>query len=153
MIDTFTAWALIHQAKILWMAGLSVVLCLASLASLPFIVARIPEDYFCDREHRRSRLKRLHPLIHYGILTFKNLLGWILVLAGIAMLVLPGQGLLTIIMGIILSDFPGKFALERRLASNPRILGGINWLRRKGGSSPLIAPDGGLRKPCTREKT
>ncbi|MFD2111307.1 PGPGW domain-containing protein [Thiorhodococcus fuscus] len=151
MIDTFTVWALAHQAKILWMAGLSVALCLASLASLPFIVARIPEDYFCDREHQRTR-KRLHRLLHYGILALKNLTGGILILAGIAMLVLPGQGLLTIIMGIILSDFPGKFALERRLASNPRILGGINWLRKKGGSAPLIAPDCGQQKSHASER-
>ena len=47
------------------------------------------------------------------------------------MLFLPGQGILTIVTGLIMSDYPGKFSLERKIASHPRILSGLNWLRKK----------------------
>ncbi|WP_233490267.1 PGPGW domain-containing protein [Thiocapsa marina] len=85
-------------------------------------------------------LKSLHPVVYVSLRLFKNLVGWVLVLAGILMLVLPGQGILTIIMGLVLSDFPGKYALERRLASKQRVLDGINWIRRRSGHPPLVPP-------------
>ena len=56
------------------------------------------------------------------------------------MLVLPGQGLLTILIGIGISDFPGKYKLERRLVSVPGILGAINWIRGKARVEPLRPP-------------
>jgi hypothetical protein len=111
-----------------------------SLLSLPFLLARIPEDYFTDPQRHAARLKSLHPVVYLSLRLLKNLLGWVLVLAGILMLVLPGQGILTIIMGLVLSDFPGKFALERRLASDRRILCGINWIRRRSGHTPIVPP-------------
>lgn len=138
MIDM--SWIEAHQALLMSLAGLSVLVFLGSLISLPFLLARIPEDYFVDPHRHAARLKRLHPAVYLSLRIFKNLVGWVLVLAGIAMLVLPGQGLLTIIMGLVLSDFPGKFALERRLASNPRLLAGINWIRRRSGHRPLLPP-------------
>ncbi|NCA69559.1 MAG: hypothetical protein EOM91_05515 [Sphingobacteriia bacterium] len=138
MIDS--GWIETHQALLLSLAGLSVLLFVGSLIALPFLLARIPEDYFIDQRRHVARLRRLHPLVYLALRLVKNLVGWILVLAGLVMLVLPGQGILTILMGLVLCDFPGKFALERRLASNPRILSAINWIRSRGGHPPLIAP-------------
>jgi hypothetical protein len=134
------SWVGGHQGWLLSLAGLSVLTFFGSLIALPFLLARIPEDYFVDPERHASRLRRLHPMVYVTVRALKNLLGWILVLAGVLMLVLPGQGILTIIMGLVLSDFPGKFALERRLASKPRILGAINWIRRRSGRRPLLPP-------------
>jgi hypothetical protein len=57
--------------------------------------------------------------------------------AGIAMLVLPGQGLLTILIGFLMLDFPGKYRVEKWLVSRRRLLGAINWLRRRAGRVPL----------------
>jgi hypothetical protein len=114
---------------------------------LPFLLARIPEDYFADPKRHAGGLKTLHPVLYWGLRVIKNLVGWVLVLAGILMLVLPGQGILTIIVGLVLSDFPGKFALERRLASNERILGAINWIRRRSGHRPLLPPRLSSRNP------
>ena len=56
------------------------------------------------------------------------------------MLVVPGQGLLTILIGVMLTDFPGKYALERRLISQPSIFNAINWIRDKAGKEPLKRP-------------
>jgi hypothetical protein len=138
MIDMI--WIDGHQGLLLSLAGLSVLMFVGSLIALPILLARIPEDYFVDPKRHATRLKRLHPLVYLSLRVLKNLVGWVLVLAGILMLVLPGQGILTIIMGLVLSDFPGKFALERRLASNHRILSGINWIRRRSGHAPLLPP-------------
>jgi hypothetical protein len=62
----------------------------------------------------------------------KNVLGWVLIL--------PGQGLVTILIGLVLSDFPAKFALERRLACTPAIFNALTWLRGRAGHPPLRAP-------------
>ena len=75
------------------------------------------------------------------LLIGKNLLGGLLVLSGIAMLVLPGQGLLTIAMGLLLMDFPGKHRLERRIVRTRPVLRSINWLRRKAHKNPLKIDD------------
>jgi hypothetical protein len=71
-----------------------------------------------------------HPIPRALLLAGKNALGFVLVLTGIFMLLLPGQGLLTIIAGMMLLDFPGKQLLERRLVRRPLVLRSINWLRK-----------------------
>ena len=67
----------------------------------------------------------------------KNIIGYALIFGGILMLVLPGQGLFTIFIGLILSNYPGKYKLERKLISIPSILKMVNWLRRKSNKPPL----------------
>jgi hypothetical protein len=58
------------------------------------------------------------------------------------MLVLPGQGVLTILLGIALLDLPGKRHLERRLIALPTVLRTINKLREKFGRPPLTVCGG-----------
>ena len=67
----------------------------------------------------------------------KNLIGYTLILGGILMLVLPGQGLFTILMGLILSNYPGKYSIERKFISMPSVLKTVNWLRKKSDKPPL----------------
>ena len=81
--------------------------------------------------------KHRHPLVRFLFLAIKNLVGIFLILIGIAMLVLPGQGLLTIFLGIILVDIRGKYRLERWLVGKRPVLRSINWLRRRAGHPAL----------------
>ena len=148
MIDTIWSWAASNEWLLAGLALASVAMFIGSLLALPFLVARLPTDYFADPRRHTSRLHRLHPLVYLAVLVLKNLLGWVLVLAGIAMLVLPGQGLVTILIGLVLSDFPGKFALERRLACTPAIFNALNWLRGRAGHPPLQAPLDRDGRPC-----
>jgi len=67
----------------------------------------------------------------------KNILGLVLVAAGVVMLFLPGQGLLTIFLGIVLMNFPGKYRLERYIVSRGPVLRGVNWIRRRAGVEEL----------------
>lgn len=102
---------------------------------LPVIVLRLPADYFASaRDRQPSPRTAVAWLLRLG----KNLLGVLLVLAGIAMLLLPGQGLLTILIGLMLINFPGKRALERRIVGRPSILKLLNGMRARRALPPLI---------------
>ena len=78
-----------------------------------------------------------HPLLRVVAIVVKNVVGFVFLLAGIAMLVLPGQGLLTMLVGITLMDFPKKRLLEARIIGQPLIFSNINKLRARFGKPPL----------------
>ena len=125
---------LIRLIPLLTISG--IVMALASMVAIPWLVVRMPHDYF---------VKDIRPTPDRSILAWliwgaRNLLAIILILAGVAMLVLPGQGLLTIMIGIACSTFPGKFHLQRRLAARPGVLAALNWIRQKYRRTPLLAP-------------
>jgi hypothetical protein len=149
MFDVAWQWISAHQGITTALVVVSVVTFVGSLVALPYLAARIPADYFVDPKRHRSRLHRMHPALYLALRVAKNLFGWLLVLAGLLMLVLPGQGLLTILVGVLLSDFPGKFRVERWLACRQGVLRAINWLRRRSGSEPLLAPRRPDGSDCT----
>lgn len=53
------------------------------------------------------------------------------------MLVLPGQGILTILIGLGIMNFPGKFAVERWFVERKGVMFSINWIRQKTKHPPL----------------
>src|SRR5258705_11987289 len=110
-----------------------------SLAIVSFIVVKIPANYF-HKDHPRDLWPDKHPAVRYLGFIAKNLLGFILVVLGIVMSIpgVPGQGILTILLGIMLLDFPGKRELEHRLVSQPRVLHAINKLRHRFGKDSLV---------------
>lgn len=72
----------------------------------------------------------------------KNALGVFLVLLGIMLSLpgVPGQGLLTILIGVILLDLPGKQRFERRLMTRPAVFTAVNTIRARFGREPLLPP-------------
>ena len=131
----------IDERLLWWLASLSLVLFVGTLAVVPWLVARIPPDYFVLERRGRRVLFADRPLLRMIALAIGNVLGVILILAGIAMLVLPGQGILTIVMGILLSSFPGKYRLERWIVSFQTVRRMIDVLRRRAGREPLLFLD------------
>lgn len=119
----------------------SIVVALLYAALMFVVIARMSPDYFLDRPPSESSWRRQHPAFRVAGRVVKNVLGIVFVIAGIAMLVLPGQGLLTILIGLMLLDFPGKRRLELWLVSRPRVRRGIDWIRAKAGRPPLILPE------------
>jgi hypothetical protein len=115
---------------------LSIVGFIGSLIAIPLILVRLPPNYF-DERHPRKWMENHHPVLRLIGHIFKNVVGFVLVAAGIAMLVLPGQGILTMLIGISLVDFPGKRQLERKLIGQPAVLNTINKVREKFGQPPL----------------
>lgn len=78
-----------------------------------------------------------HPIERLLVLAARNIFAAIFIIAGIAMLILPGQGILTLIVGFLLLDFPGKYGIERWIVHRQSVLRPINWLRRRAGRKPL----------------
>lgn len=139
-MNSTLAWVTDNGTLLGVLGIVGVVSLLATLAILPLLVVRIPADYF-RRHHRvHDYAHDRHPLAHHAIVVFKNTLGVVLILAGIAMLLLPGQGLLTLLVGLMLTDFPGKYALEKRIVGQPGVLKAVNWLRGRAGHPPVLAP-------------
>lgn len=115
----------------------SLLVFVVSLLSLPWLVAQIPEDYFAASKRRKAPWAGHNPIVRVVIIIGKNLLGVILLLGGFVMLFMPGQGILTMVAGLVLMDYPGKFAVEKRIATNASVLKGLNWLRAKAKKPPL----------------
>ena len=116
----------------------SLVILMISALSIGFFIKKIPYDYFLNDKRGVSDYKDRNPVLWLITLALKNFIGYCLILGGILMLVLPGQGLLTILVGLMLSDYPGKFKLEKRLIQTGFILRTVNWYRKKSGIQAII---------------
>lgn len=120
---------------------LSIVFFVGSLIAIPFILVRLPTDFF-DIRVPRPWMEDHHPVLRVMGHLVKNLVGAIFLFAGFLMLFLPGQGILTMLIGISMLDFPGKRNVEAKLIGQPAVLHAINGMREKFGKPPLIiAPD------------
>lgn len=123
-----------------WLGVLSLCTFIVSLAIIPWLVGRLPEDFFIRHPgvvKRLSLSSGIGTLFWFGL---RNLAGALLFLAGIAMLFLPGQGILTIIIGLSLMSFPGKHRLLLALTAKPSVQRGLDWLRAKTGHRAFIWP-------------
>jgi hypothetical protein len=125
-----------------WIVGVSIFMFVASLVVLPLLLIAMPADYFTHRGPRFGWLSGRHPVVRITILAAKNVLGSLLLVAGVVMLVTPGQGILAILIGVCLLDFPGKRNLERSILRRRGILSTLNAIRAKAGKPPLQPPDG-----------
>ena len=131
-------WLVNNETLVWWLAFVSIIGFVATLALVPVLIIRIPTDYFSDTRRQRWDLwGQNHPVLRWSLLVGKNLLGWVVILLGIAMLVLPGQGILTIVIGMILINFPGKYRLERWIITRESVLRAINAIRKRSGRAPL----------------
>ena len=115
----------------------SVIGFVGSLIAIPWILTRLPSDYF-DMRVPRHWMKDHHPVLRVIGLIIKNILGMVFFLAGFLMLFLPGQGLLTMLIGISFMDFPNKRTLEARIVGQRTIFSAINTMRRRFDKPPLI---------------
>lgn len=128
--------------RLIWIGGsISFLTFFGSLLLLPLLLIRIPKDYFIHcREERLLHPNLLISFLRITILILKNSLGGLLLLLGLIFLFTPGQGLLTILAGILLMNFPGKRKLEIRLISRDSIFNGINSIRKRARKEALIRP-------------
>lgn len=130
-------WIALHETELWWALAGSTATLLVTIIGVPLLLISLPADYFVPGKRRRVLLADWHPLVRIVMLVVKNLLGGVFLLAGAAMLVLPGQGLLTIAAGVLLVDFPGKFRMERKIISYRPVLRSVNWLRRRADRQPF----------------
>src|SRR5690554_526466 len=75
------------------LASVSLTMALASMIIIPWLIVKMPADYFCH--HNRKRHWNATRVLFYVL---RNALALVLFIAGCMMLILPGQGLLTILI-------------------------------------------------------
>jgi hypothetical protein len=119
--------------------ALSVIASVGAAAVVMVVLVKLPPDYFVDSGIRQP-LPNTHPLVRSIIVFLKNLLGSVLVALGLVMSVpgIPGPGIVTIVMGLMLLDFAEKRRWARWIISRPPILRAANRLRRKYGRPPFV---------------
>jgi hypothetical protein len=119
---------------VLLAVGISIFSLVGSLLLTGFVVARLPEDYFTGPQRPTGGSPALRLL--------KNLAGVFLVVLGILLSLpgVPGQGVLTILVGLVLLDFPGKYRLERRLMRSRPLRRVVEGIRSRSGRPPFRFP-------------
>lgn len=110
-----------------------------SFAAIAIVMVKIPANYFSSH-YVQDFLPGSPWIVRWGAVVAKNLFGVFLVALGIILSLpgVPGQGILTILLGIIMLDIPGKRPLEARIIQRPSVLSAINNLRAKFNKPPLI---------------
>ena len=140
MIDWITQlWASLTWQSVLIGVGMFVISFTASLALVSFVLVKLPANYFHSSHARQFWVDRRRAVRWSGLI-LKNFIGLILIVLGILMSLpgVPGQGILTILLGLIMVDIPGKRPLETSLVKRPKVLQSINRLRGRFGKPPLL---------------
>ncbi len=121
-----------------WLGIISIIMFTASLLLIPWLVSRLPHDYFIKQKDSFPSHRVLYSLNKLVLVVLRNILGTLLLLAGIAMLVLPGQGILTIILGLSMINFPGRQKLIQNLVQHSSVQQALNWIRIKTSRPPFL---------------
>ena len=132
-------WASLTLARVLIGIGMFLFSFTISLVAIGFVMVKIPADYFC-KNTVRSFMSGRPKAIRWGAVILKNFVGLFLILLGIILSLpgVPGQGILTILLGLIMLDVPGKRPLEAKIIKRPSVLSAVNKLREKYQKQPLI---------------
>ena len=137
LVQSFIQWFANHPEVLIGMGISSIFIFLISILGISWFIAQIPEDYFLRSKRQPSKWREQKPILRFVVMFGKNLIGLSLIIGGLLMLVLPGQGLLTIVTGLLLVNYPGKYKLEQKLSSMPSIFRALNWIRLKAKKPPL----------------
>jgi hypothetical protein len=138
------AWIIEHQVPLLWGAGGSALLIVIATVAAAVVLVRIPADHFMPSGRAREKAEgKRHPTRR----VVRNVIGYVILAAGLGMLLLPGPGMLVILMGVLLADFPGKAKVQRWILFRKSILKAANRLRRAFGKPPIQRPSPGENRP------
>src|SRR5215207_1916166 len=139
MIDLFLEYMpAITWSNVLIGALIFVASFFINLAIVSIILVKLPANHF-SKNRKTKFWSGPHPAIHAAKVIGKNIGGVLLVALGVVLSLpgVPGQGLLTILLGVMLLDFPGRDRLEQKLLSKPSIVNTINRLRERFEKPPL----------------
>ncbi len=134
MLDFITQATADYQHYFIWVGVVSFIVFVVSLLLTPFLLGKIPQDYFIHTNQHKVEIK--HPG-HLVVVIIRTLIGFVLLVAGIIMLVTPGQGVISILIGLFLMEFPGKRKLELKLINHEPTFKALNWLRSKANKPPF----------------
>ena len=133
-------WPQVSAEALFWLGVVSVLSIFGSISGVAWFIARMPADYFSHEKRKPIRELYRWPLLRYLVVALKNLVGAVLIVFGLLLIFTPGQGVLTILVGVMLLNFPGKYRLERWFINRQGVLNGLNWARAKLGKGPVDGP-------------
>jgi len=127
---------------LLWFAGIYAIIFTLSVAVFVVLIVVLPDRYFFEREGRWLASKP--PGVRWLAVLSKNLLGVVLILVGVLLSLpgIPGQGVLTMVIGVMLLDIPGKRRLARMVVLRRGVLRPVNRVRAWFGRRPLMVEEG-----------
>lgn len=110
-----------------------------STALVSFVLVKLPEDYF-HSSHARAFWEDKSRAVRWSGVVLKNCMGLVVIACGVFMAVpgIPGPGIVTILLGLVMMDIPGKRPFETRLVRRPAVLQSINRLRARFDKPPLV---------------
>ena len=134
--------ATISWTHVLLVLGTFALTVTIGLGIVVVILISLPPQYF-QASYRRDFFVDRGPMLFWAAKILKNLFGWMLVILGVFLSLpgIPGQGVLTILIGVSLLDF-GKRRLEQKLLARRPVRQAVNGLRVRFGRSPLVLNDG-----------
>lgn len=135
MPEPLVIWLSQNTSILAALAAFSFLLLTTSLLATPWVLARLPANYF-------SRPPAIQPRSAWRLCTsaVKTVVGCIMILTGIAMMFTPGPGLVCLVLGIALCEFPGKHRLLKWVVRRPSVFTTLNWLRKKASKPPFVLP-------------
>lgn len=131
-------WASLTLGRVLLGVGVFLGSLLISFLAIGVVMVKIPANYFSSH-YKQDFLPNSSWAVRWGAVIAKNILGLFLIALGIVLSLpgVPGQGVLTILLGLIMIDIPGKRPLEARIIKRPTVLAAINNLRERYGKPQL----------------
>lgn len=138
MFEALRDFASRHERALFWWTVASAVLFVLGLVLAPLAIVLLPSDFFVRSPEQRRR--RRTPL-GWTLLVVRNALGLVLLVVGVLLLFLPGQGFLTLFLGLLVADFPGKRRVVLACLGQPRVRRALGALRDRFGRPPLLLPD------------
>ena len=132
-------WSSLTWGGIALGAGLFLGSLTISFVALAIVMVKIPPNYFSSH-YQRDFMPGSPWMVRWGAVLIKNIFGVFLVILGILLSLpgVPGQGILTILLGLIMLDIPGKRPLEAKIIQRPKVLSAINNLRARWGKPALV---------------
>ena len=140
MIEWFNyLWVSLTLGKVLVGVGLFLLSFAISFVAIGIVMVKLPANYF-STHYVQDFLPDSPWLVRWGVVIAKNIAGVLLILLGIILSLpgVPGQGILTILLGLIFVDIPGKRPLEARIIKRPTVLAAVNKLREKYNKPAFI---------------
>ena len=139
-IQVLIEWAGHHAFLFGCIGSGSLLIYIGAIFLIPYLLRRVDPDYFI---HMQEVTNGIRPPTHHHFLrhVLQNILGGFVIFAGIIMCFIPGQGILTIFLGLLLASYPGKHRLILAIIRQPPVSKGLNWMRRRHGAEDLKIPE------------
>lgn len=133
-------WLTTHTALVTLISVISVLLLAMTILATPWLVSRLPSDYLLHKPTPPSV-----PSLGGALLKLLRLiLGLILACLGLVMMITPGPGMVLLLLGISVAEFPGKHRLMFHIATRPPVFDSLNWMRKRHHKPPFEHPQATL---------